>query len=112
MIPARARGLGAMMWRVSTTRESRAPSVSPQSGAVGGPRIVVPDVLRGVAILAMLIAHAVPLLLGAPSAVNFMTDNVNDVASPLFALVMGMSAQIVTQRTARADAGGCCSSRS
>ncbi|HWO50444.1 MAG TPA: heparan-alpha-glucosaminide N-acetyltransferase domain-containing protein [Ornithinibacter sp.] len=97
---------------MSTTRESRAPSVSPQSGAVGGPRIVVPDVLRGVAILAMLIAHAVPFLPGAPSALNFLMFNINDVASPLFALVMGMSAQIVTQRTARAHRGRCCSSRS
>ena len=79
--------------------------MSPQSGAVGGPRIVVPDVLRGVAILAMLIAHAVPFLPGAPSALNFLMFNINDVASPLFALVMGMSAQIVTQRTARAHRG-------
>jgi uncharacterized protein len=65
----------------------------------------VPDVLRGVAILAMLIAHAVPLLPQTSSALRFLMYNINDVASPLFALVMGMSAQIVAQRTARPQRG-------
>ena len=76
-----------------------------QSGAAGGTRILVPDVLRGVAIVAMLVAHAVPFLPGAPSALKFLMYNINDVASPLFALVMGMSAQIVTQRTPRTQRG-------
>lgn len=68
-----------------------------------GDRLVVPDVLRGVALFAMLIAHAKPFLTGIPGAVDFAMGNINDLASPLFALVMGLSAQIVAQRT---PAGG------
>lgn len=64
-----------------------------------GDRLVVPDVLRGVALLAMLIAHAKPFLVDIPGAVNFTMGNINDLASPLFALVMGLSAQILAQRT-------------
>lgn len=62
-------------------------------------RLIVPDVLRGVAILAMLIAHAVPLLRDLPRAVAFAMGNASDLASPLFALVMGLSAEILLQRT-------------
>jgi uncharacterized membrane protein YeiB len=75
------------------------------SGAVGGPRLLVPDVLRGAAILAMVIAHAVPFLPRVPEALRFLMGTVNDVASPLFALVMGMSAQLVSARTARTQRG-------
>ena len=46
-------------------------------------RLVVPDVLRGVAILAMLIAHA-RLFLTEQSAVSrFLIGNISDLASPL-----------------------------
>lgn len=55
--------------------------------------------LRGFAILAMLVAHATPLMPDKPFAVAFVMTQLNDVASPLFALVMGMSSQIVVQRT-------------
>ncbi|MBO0985750.1 DUF418 domain-containing protein [Rathayibacter sp. SD072] len=63
-------------------------------------RVVVPDVLRGVAIVAMLVAHAMPLLpaVSASRPASFVAGNVNDLASPLFALVMGMSASIVLAR--------------
>ncbi|MFJ4166431.1 acyltransferase family protein [Microbacterium sp. NPDC089698] len=64
-------------------------------------RLIVPDVLRGVAIVAMLIAHANPLLPHLPVAVKFAIANVNDLASPLFALVMGMSAQLVWNSSRR-----------
>jgi len=57
-------------------------------------RLPVPDVLRGVAIIAMLIAHAARFHPNAPRAVEFAVGNINDLASPLFALVMGMSAQL------------------
>ncbi|MFJ3958024.1 heparan-alpha-glucosaminide N-acetyltransferase domain-containing protein [Arthrobacter sp. NPDC090010] len=57
-------------------------------------RLPVPDVLRGVAIIAMLVAHAAGFFLSAPRVVQLVVGNVNDVASPLFALVMGMSAQL------------------
>lgn len=61
-------------------------------------RLVVPDVLRGVAIVAMLIAHAVPMIPDVPRALSFVMGNINSLASPLFALVMGMAAQIVWNR--------------
>lgn len=72
----------------------------PQAGAPsqGGPRLVIPDVLRGVAIVAMVIAHAAPFLPEVPGAVKFVTANISDLASPLFALVMGMSAELVWRR--------------
>lgn len=65
-------------------------------------RLIVPDVLRGVAIVAMLIAHANPFLPQLPTVVRFAIGNINDLASPLFALVMGMSAQIVWNASLRA----------
>ncbi|GAA5147386.1 hypothetical protein GCM10025768_07350 [Microbacterium pseudoresistens] len=63
-------------------------------------RLAVPDVLRGVAIIAMLLAHANIMLPNLPWVVKITTAQVNDLASPLFALVMGMSAQIVWNRRA------------
>jgi hypothetical protein len=59
----------------------------------------VPDVLRGIAIIAMLVAHAAPFLPNVPWLVQFPTTQLNAVASPLFALVMGISAQIVWNRS-------------
>ncbi|HYJ49770.1 MAG TPA: hypothetical protein VEX12_07620, partial [Microbacterium sp.] len=44
-------------------------------------RLVVPDVLRGVAILAMLIAHAMPLLMITARPVRFVVGNISDLAS-------------------------------
>lgn len=61
-------------------------------------RLVVPDVLRGIAIVAMLIAHAAPTWTSRPRPIAFVTANINDLASPLFALVMGMSAQLLLAR--------------
>ena len=83
------------------------PTARTASGAVVDPvaprsqpdRLVVPDVLRGIAILAMLIAHAAPLVRSLPEPVLFVQGNINDVASPLFALVMGMSTALVVQKT-------------
>lgn len=48
----------------------------------------------------MLIAHAAPFIPATPWAVDFLRGNINDLASPLFALVMGMSAQL-TWRSGR-----------
>jgi uncharacterized membrane protein YeiB len=64
-------------------------------------RLLVPDVLRGFAIIAMLIAHAAAFVPNVPWAVSFITANFSDVASPLFALVMGMSAELVWRRGGR-----------
>ncbi|KJQ55074.1 hypothetical protein RS85_01133 [Microbacterium sp. SA39] len=49
----------------------------------------------------MLIAHAAAFLPNVPWAVSFITANFSDVASPLFALVMGMSAELVWRRGGR-----------
>ncbi|MEV4666448.1 acyltransferase family protein [Microbacterium sp. LWO12-1.2] len=64
-------------------------------------RLVVPDVLRGIAIVAMLIAHAAPFVPSRPGAVSFVTSMFSEMASPLFALVMGLSAQLVWNRRPR-----------
>ncbi|MGO4454789.1 heparan-alpha-glucosaminide N-acetyltransferase domain-containing protein [Arthrobacter sp. RAF14] len=64
-------------------------------------RLPVPDVLRGIAIVAMLIAHAARFHPNAPKAVEFAVGNINDLASPLFALVMGMSAQLTWNASSR-----------
>lgn len=64
-----------------------------------GQRLTIPDVLRGVAILAMLIAHAGPFVPQMPWALDVLRSNINDLASPLFALVMGMSAQLTWNRS-------------
>lgn len=61
-------------------------------------RLLVPDVLRGFAIIAMLIAHAASFVPNVPGAVHFVTAMFSEVASPLFALVMGMSAELVWRR--------------
>ncbi|KGN40049.1 hypothetical protein N801_16755 [Knoellia aerolata DSM 18566] len=54
------------------------------------------DAARGVAVVAMVIAHAVPFVSGrVPEAVAFLLLQVNDLASPLFALVMGAAAGLV-----------------
>lgn len=89
------------------TRTTQGASVTTAVGAIVDPvaprlqedRLVVPDVLRGVAILAMLIAHAGRLVEPLPGPVHFLQGNISDVASPLFALVMGMSTAIVVLKT-------------
>lgn len=69
------------------------------SQAAPSDRLVVPDVLRGFALFGMLVAHAAPFLIDLPFVVQLVRSSLNDVASPLFALVMGLSAQILAQRT-------------
>ena len=64
-------------------------------------RLLIPDILRGFAIIAMLIAHAASFVPNAPWAVHFATSMFSEVASPLFALVMGMSAELVWRRGGR-----------
>lgn len=58
-------------------------------------RYLVPDVARGVAIMAMLVAHAGPVMTEQPAATLFVQGQLNDLASPLFALTMGAAAAIV-----------------
>ena len=73
-------------------------------------RFLVPDVARGVAIIAMLIAHAGPVMTDQPFATVFVQGQLNDLASPLFATTMGAAAAIVlakagTPSAARAVVG-------
>ncbi|MFT4135463.1 DUF418 domain-containing protein [Microbacterium sp.] len=62
-------------------------------------RQLVPDVLRGAAIVAMLVAHAAPAWGSMPGIVRTVTGNISNLASPLFALVMGVSAHLLLTRT-------------
>lgn len=64
-------------------------------------RLAVLDVARGFAILAMLIAHAAPLLSEIPRHLAFVGFQLNDVASPLFASVMGSTAAIAVARVGK-----------
>ncbi len=76
---------------------ARHPAVAPrrQPG-----RMPVADVLRGVAILAMLVAHgASSLLPEAPALLKAVFGQLNALASPLFAVVMGIAAQLVLSRS-------------
>ena len=83
------------------TTQTTGAVVDPVAPRAQPDRLVVPDVLRGIAILAMLIAHAAPLVPSLPESVLFVQSNINDLASPLFALVMGMSTALVMRKPAR-----------
>lgn len=76
------------------------------NGARSGSRLPLLDALRGVALIAMLLAHVVPFLPDLPRVARAVLGNINDVASPLFALVMGMTAALVWRRASRAHRTG------
>jgi uncharacterized protein len=67
-------------------------------------RLIIPDILRGFAIVAMLVAHAASFLPDIPGVAHFVTAMFSEVASPLFAVVMGMSAELVWRRGGRVGA--------
>ena len=75
--------------------------VTPVAPRLQRDRYVVPDVARGVAILAMLVAHAGPIMAEQPAATLFLQGQLNDLASPLFALTMGAAAAIVLAKAGR-----------
>lgn len=58
------------------------------------------DAARGLAVVAMVVAHALPFISDriGPTA-TFLLAQVNDLASPLFALVMGVAAGLVFPRS-------------
>lgn len=62
------------------------------------------DALRGLAIVCMLIAHAVPFFYptGIPDPMGVVTRGINNVASPLFGLAIGGAAALVWARPALA----------
>ncbi|KAB7746154.1 DUF1624 domain-containing protein [Nostocoides sp. F2B08] len=63
-------------------------------------RVPLLDVLRGTAILCMLIAHGLPFLvtLTLSEPVLLLTSSINRVASPLFGFAMGAAAALVWAR--------------
>lgn len=61
-------------------------------------RLLGLDVARGVAIVAMVIAHGMPFLGGVSRPVAIGLTQINDLASPLFAVVMGATAALAVQR--------------
>ena len=67
-------------------------------------RYLVPDVARGVAILEMIIAHAGPIMVTQPVATAFLQGQLNDLASPLFAVTMGAAAAIVLAKAGTSTA--------
>ncbi|MGO4783785.1 acyltransferase family protein [Cryobacterium sp. W22_MBD10_FK3] len=80
--------------------------VTPIAPRLQRDRFLVPDVARGVAILAMLVAHAGPLMTDQPAATAFLQGQLNDVASPLFATTMGAAAAIVLAKAGPGRAAG------
>lgn len=59
-------------------------------------RVLGLDAARGLAVVAMVIAHALPFISErVSSGAMFLLLQVNDLASPLFALVMGAAAGVV-----------------
>lgn len=65
------------------------------------------DLLRGVAVICMIIAHVRVWAPVSSEPVKIALVMINNVASPLFAIVMGISAGIVlTRRDKRAAGGG------
>ena len=63
-------------------------------------RVLGLDAARGLAVVAMVIAHALPFISSrVPEAVMFLLVQVNDLASPLFALVMGAEGKGLRQKT-------------
>lgn len=68
-----------------------------ETDLVSGPRRVLGlDAARGLAVVAMVLAHALPFVSEQlSSTAMFLLLQVNDLASPLFALVMGAAAGLV-----------------
>ncbi len=68
-------------------------------------RLLAVDAARGFAVVAMIIAHTAPFLRPAPRAVELAESLLNDVAAPLFALVIGVTVAVTAAPpgTARAQ---------
>lgn len=68
------------------------------------PRVVALDTVRGFAIVAMIVAHAIPFTFAVtPAFVLAGEALLNDVASPLFALVIGATIALNTRGAHYAD---------
>ncbi|WP_148232343.1 acyltransferase family protein [Janibacter sp. HTCC2649] len=70
-------------------------------------RVLGLDAARGLAVVAMVIAHGVPFISERVSTSGaFVLQQVNDLASPLFVLVMGVAAGLVFDRASAARGVG------
>lgn len=73
-----------------------APTAGPAPVSRPAERVLSLDAARGLAVVAMVVAHGLPWITPLLSSLpNFVLAQVNDTASPLFALVMGISAGLV-----------------
>ncbi|MBK0419469.1 DUF418 domain-containing protein [Leucobacter sp. CSA1] len=71
--------------------------------AVGSGRLFSLDAARGFAVFAMVIAHTSPFIRPAPKAVELVEDALNDVAAPLFALIIGVTVAVTGPAPSTAD---------
>lgn len=94
-----SRGEATVATAASATAADRR-HITPLRPRLRPDRVVLPDVLRGLAILAMLVAHgANSLMPELPRFIRMIEGGLNSLASPLFALVMGITAQLLLYRT-------------
>lgn len=88
---ASATGMGVDSVSVATDSSSAATRRT-------APRVVALDTIRGFAIVAMIVAHAIPFTIAVtPGVVLAGEALLNDVASPLFALVIGATIALNTR---------------
>lgn len=76
-------------------------SAAPTEAQLGPARDVGVDLVRGLAIVAMIVAHVKSWWPVDSGVLQTVLNQVNDVASPLFCLVMGVAAGLVLVRTQR-----------
>lgn len=69
-------------------------SASARATSRPGDRLLPLDAARGFAVGAMVIAHTAPFLKPAPKLVGVAESLLNDVAAPLFALVIGVTVAV------------------
>lgn len=65
--------------------------ITPQSHSTAPSRFFALDAARGFAVVAMVIAHTSPFIQPAPKVVVLAESILNDVAAPLFALLIGVT---------------------
>ncbi len=65
-----------------------------RTGPEASRRLLALDAARGFAVWAMIVAHTAPFLRPSPRAVEFADGVLNDVAAPLFALIIGVTVAV------------------
>lgn len=62
----------------------------------GNNRLFSLDAARGFAIIAMVVAHTAPFVAPAPKVITLVEGLLNDVAAPLFALIIGVTLSVTS----------------